>query len=247
VRSQISLNQAARSYSGPRRPVRGSRGHGELDQALQQGAIAARGQQLEMAEAGERGCDPADHRARFGDRMPVVEHVADDRFAGADEAQRARRRHAEVMHRLAAQELADRRAQHRAAVGAARVRRRAGALELQFKALPLPVDRFAEQDRPAVAELSGPLSELVATVATGIADHAGQQSVAGQRGEHFRRGHRLFVEIERCRDLARIGEQARRGDRRRIDRRPAGAEDLPRHVVLLGVTRQFAHESGYRR
>jgi hypothetical protein len=85
---------------------------------------------------------------------------------------------------------------------------------LQFKALALAVDRFPEQNRPAVAELSGPLSELVAAVATGVAGPCrAAVRVAGQRGEHFRAGHRLFVEIERCRDLARIGEQAGRGDR----------------------------------
>ena len=77
--------------------------------------------------------------------------------AGRDEAQRARRRHAEVMHRLAAQEFAHRRAQHRAPVGAARVRRRPGALELQLPALAVGVDHFAERDRAPVAELARPV------------------------------------------------------------------------------------------
>jgi hypothetical protein len=122
----------------------------------------------------------------FGHRMSVIEHVAHDRFAGADQAQRARRRHPEVMHGLAAQELADRRAQYGASICATRIRRRAGTLELQFKALLAAVDDFAEQDRPSITELPGPLSELVAAIATGVADHARQQAIAGQRGDHFR-------------------------------------------------------------
>ena len=78
-------------------------------------------------------------------RMAVVEHVALDHLAGPDQAERARRRDAEVVHRLAAQELANRRAQHRATVGAARVRRPAGALELQLPALAGTVDDLAQR------------------------------------------------------------------------------------------------------
>ena len=46
----------------------------------------------------------------------------------------ARRGNAEVMHRLAAEELADRRAQHRASVGGTRVGRLACALQLELLA-----------------------------------------------------------------------------------------------------------------
>jgi hypothetical protein len=101
------------------------------------------------------------------------------------------------MHRLAAQELANRRAQHRASVCPPRVRCLAGALELQFKALAGAVDRLAKQNRPAVAELPGPLTKLVATIAAGVTDHPWQQGVAGQCSKQSRRGHRLFVEIKR--------------------------------------------------
>ena len=116
--------------------------------------------------------------------MAIVEHVADDGFTAADETQRTRGRHAQMMHRFTAQELADRRAQDRAPVGPACVRRRAGALELQFEALSAPVDRFAEENRAPVAELPGPLPELVAAIAGRVAGHARQQSIAGQRGKH---------------------------------------------------------------
>jgi hypothetical protein len=180
--------------------------------------LAARRQQLEMPEAGEGRCYPADDGAGLGDRMAIVEHVANDAFTAADQTQCARRRHAQVVHGLAAQELADRRAQDRAPVGPAGIGRWPGTLELQFETLAAPIDRFTEQDRPAVAELPGPLPELVTAVAAGVADHAGQQAVARQRVEQRRRGHVLRVEIELCRDFARVGEQRRCGDRSRGDR-----------------------------
>src|SRR3546814_14440566 len=59
---------------------------------------------------------------------------------------------------LAAQELTDRRAQNRATIGGARIRRRAGALELQFPALAGRVDGLAQTDRTAIAELAGPVA-----------------------------------------------------------------------------------------
>src|SRR3546814_16815064 len=70
----------------------------------------------------------------------------------------------EVVHGLAAQELAERRAQHRAAVGVAGIRRGAGALDLQLVAAAVGGDRLAERDRAAVAELAGPVAELMAGV-----------------------------------------------------------------------------------
>src|SRR3546814_14444256 len=94
-------------------------------------SLAAGGRQFEAAEAQERGRDPAHDRARLGARVAVVEHVAHDLVAGPHQRQRTRGRPAAVVHGLAAPELADRRAQHRAAVGVAGIRRGAGALDFQ--------------------------------------------------------------------------------------------------------------------
>ena len=69
----------------------------------------------------------------------------------SDERERARRRHAHVVHRLRHEVLAHRRAQHRAAVAAARERRRAGALQLQLPALAARERKLAERRRAAVA------------------------------------------------------------------------------------------------
>ena len=145
-----------------------------------------------------RGTRPRRARARGGRRRACRA----PRLAGGHQRQRARGRHAEVVHGLAAQELAQRRAQHGAPVGAARVRRGAGALELQLPALAARVDDLAERDGAAVAELTGPVAELMAAVARGVRLHARQQRVAG---EHLG-------------ELSAIASSARRGRARRPSR-----------------------------
>ena len=62
---------------------------------------------LVISETQKTFCDAADNGARLRFGSPVVEHVANDIIAGDDQAERARRRNAEVVHRFAAQELAD--------------------------------------------------------------------------------------------------------------------------------------------
>jgi hypothetical protein len=80
----------------------------EIREPAQQLHVAARGRQLEIAEAQKRWRHPAHDRAGLGLRMSVVEHVAHHALAGRHQRQRARRRHAEVVHRFAAQEFSDR-------------------------------------------------------------------------------------------------------------------------------------------
>ena len=81
--------------------------------------------------------DPRDQPAR--QEMP-----------GGD-AQRARCRDAEAVHRLRAKELADRRAQHRAAVAHARVGRATAALELKLLGT-IGGERFTQEDGAAVSD-----------------------------------------------------------------------------------------------
>ena len=111
-----------------------------LDLRAQQVNVTPRGRQLEITETGEGGRHAAHHRAGFGARMAVVEHIPHHRFAGPDERQRAGGRHAQVVHRLAAKKLAQRGAQHREAVGHAGIGGRAGAFQLQHPALAGVVD-----------------------------------------------------------------------------------------------------------
>src|SRR3546814_12941470 len=112
----------------------------------------------------------------------------------------------EVVHGLAAQELAERRAQHRAAVGVAGIRRGAGALDLQLVAAAVGGDRLAERDRAAVAELAGPVAELMAAVVGRARGHARHQGVAGEDGGELRRGQGLRVEAQGDRKSGEEGQ-----------------------------------------
>ena len=84
-------------------------------------------------------------------------------------------------------------ASHGAPVAHARVGRAACALELDFLRAVRRGD-FAEQNRPAIAELPGPMAELVAAVACRIGLHAGQDAVAAERLD--RAAHLLAVAAE---------------------------------------------------
>ena len=66
-----------------------------------------------------------------------------------------------------AEVLADRRAQHRAAIAHPRKAGQAGALDLDIPALVPCVDDLAEQDGAAVAQLGDPDAELVPGVDCG--------------------------------------------------------------------------------
>ncbi len=90
----------------------------EIGQLAQRGMVLARGEVLEMAEA-----DKARRQAR--DHGGGLDGLAAHRGVRADDGQRPRRRHAQRVHGLGAQVFADRRAQHRAAIGHARVGRQA--------------------------------------------------------------------------------------------------------------------------
>ena len=113
--------------------------------------------------------------------VAVVEHVAHDLVAGGGEAQGAGGGNAEMVHGLAAQELADRAAQDGEAVGAYGCTG-VGPAPLSCKGVANPVggDDLAEGDGPAVAELAGPVAELVAAVARRIGLHRVERGVAGE-------------------------------------------------------------------
>ena len=220
----------------------------EIDQPTQHVDFSARRRQLEVPEAQERRRDPADDGARLLARMAVVEHVAHHRVAGRDQAQRTRGRHAEMVHRLAAQEFADRRAQHGAAIGGARVGRRSGALELQFPALSGRVDQFAQRDGASVAELSGPMAELVPAVVRRDRLHAGEKRVAAEDLREFGRCHVRVAESEPLRHFARIRDQPRVRHRLGRDagpqRRMHLADPRSRFRIAGKVTDERVVESG---
>ena len=146
--------------------------NGVVDEGAKRFVMAVGDVDLEAAEADETGRDAADHGSRLRGRVAVVEDVSNDRFARGHQRQGTGGGHAEVMHRFAAQEFADGGAQHGLAVGGARIGRQAGTFELQFKDAVFGLD-FAQRDGTTVAQLAGPVPELVAAVALGVGLHAG--------------------------------------------------------------------------
>ena len=87
------------------------------------------------------------------------------------------------MHRLAAQKLADAGAQHGPAIAHAGVGREAGAFELDFKARAGRVIwklNLAQQYRPPIAQLPGPLAKLVTAVDAGQRLCTGQPRIAAE-------------------------------------------------------------------
>ncbi len=88
--------------------------------------------------------------------------------------------HAERVHGLGAEELAQARAEHLAAVGRARVGRAAGALELYLPAATRAGEHLAQVDGRAVAQLTRERAELVAAVAMGRPLAARHHTLAAQ-------------------------------------------------------------------
>ena len=213
----------------------------EVDEPSDERGVAPRRGQLEVAEPDERRRHAADDRARLELRVAVVEHVAHDVLAGCDDAQGPRRRDAEMVHRLAAEELADRGAEHRAPVGGARVRRRPGALELQLPALAAAVDDLAEGDRAAVAELARPHAELMAAVVRRVRIHPLDDRVSAEHARELGGLDERGVDAEDRRHLGRMRDEPRRLDRRRLHARVERV-NLARPGSRFGVARQVADE-----
>ncbi len=214
-----------------------------VEESLQQLGLAPRGEHLEMTEAGERRRHPAYHGPGLRCRMPVVKHVAHDLIAGQRQRQRPRGGHAEMVHGFAAQELADRRPQHGVAVRGARVRRGASALELQHPVLAAGVHHLAEVDGPPVAELAGPVAELMTTVAGGVRVHAGKRAIAGEHvGEHIAVALG-GIEPHQLSHLRPARHQPRCRRRGRLHPREQRLAHLAARGARAGIRRQLAGET----
>ena len=206
---------------------------------VEQRPLVARGEDLEVAQADERRRHPAHDGPRLGLGAAVVEHVPDHPLPGGHQAQRAGGGNPQVVHGLAAQELADGRAQHGAAVGGARVWGEARALELDVPA-PAVVHDLRQGDGAAVPQLPGPLTELVAAVTRGVGRHPRQHSIARQHLHHLGALHLLRAQPQQLGDLGEPRQQAWGGNPGGRAMAPAHVRRLPRLEMARGVAGQLA-------
>ena len=140
---------------------------------------------LEMAEAHMALRQARQHRAG-------LRRLAPHAFACRHDGERAGGGNSKRGQRLAAKIFADGGAHHRAAIAEARIRRLAGALELDVPQLALGVAHLPDQQGAAIAQLPGPDAELMA----GIDHRQGRKTV-----QRAMTGHHL--------DKARIVEHRR--------------------------------------
>ena len=201
--------------------------------------VAVGGVNLETAEANETWRHAAHHGTGLGRRVAVVQDISHDRFAGGHQRQGSGGGHAEVVHRFAAKEFSYGGAQHGFAVSGARIGRQAGAFELQFEEAAFGLD-FAQRDGSTVAELAGPVAELVAAVALGVGLHAGD---GGPSTKH-RTGIVRPVKPQRFSHFIRPQGEAGLGGGRWTDLRPAFAGDLARTTSLHLIAGRLAQEAG---
>ena len=156
----------------------GGAGKVALDHVIGQCAqvlhLVASGEMLKMAKAHKAGRYAGYDGGGF-------HRLAVHRLRRSYQRQRSRGGDAQRVHGFAAQVFADGRAQHRAAIAHARVRRHASAFELQLLPLFLPgQSQFTEQNGAAIAQLTSPLAELVAAVDRGHGVHARQKRIAAE-------------------------------------------------------------------
>ncbi len=155
---------------------------------------------FERAETDKAGRHAQRNRRRF------------DRFAnhwliGADHRQCARGRNSQMMQSLGAEKLANRRAQHGAAIAHARIRRLARSLQLQFPVLAGRPDGLAEQQRAPVAEPRHVNPELMSRVDGSQRIATRQQPIACHGVDEFRTLSFLCAEVhQRARGLGKTHE-----------------------------------------
>lgn len=147
------------------------------------------------------------------------------------------------MHGLAAEELTNGRTQDRTPIGRARIRCWPSALELELQALAGRVHHLSKRDGTPVTQLSGPMSELVPTVAGRPGLHTLQQRIATEDRRELRRGGVVGREPELFGDIGRYREELRRPHRSWQNRAPGGADHLSPSVPQIRITGEFVDET----
>jgi len=177
---------------------------------------------FEGTEAHEGGRHARDDGRRF-------HRFAHDALLRAHDGQRARGGNAQGSHGFRAQEFTDGRAQHGASVAHARIRRGAGAFQLQLHRAIVSGD-IAQQDGAAIAQLSGPDAELVARIHGRQGLRARGHRIAAQQLDIVGIGQARRIEAHeaRCRRAGgdKIGRGQGRGHQARIERGRQGRKGV---------------------
>ncbi len=193
--------------AGVRPPyVRKMAGDGMVGQRPQRLDVAARGEELEGADADVARRHARQHRAR-------QRRLAHHRLTGRHGRQRSRGRNAERRHRLADDVFAQHGTQGRPPVAAARERCRPRAFELNVATDAVPAHDLAQQDGAAIAQLRHEVAELVAGIGQRNRLGTRRYAVARQDRHTLRRRQRLGIEAELGGESRVELDQARRRDR----------------------------------
>src|SRR5690606_7151927 len=105
-------------------------------------------------------------------RIAIVEHVAHHAVTGQYQTEGTGGGNAQIVHRFTAQELAHGRAQYRPPISTAGIWRWPGTFELELPVLATGKGHLSQIDGTTIAQLSGPVAELVSTISCGIGHHA---------------------------------------------------------------------------
>jgi hypothetical protein len=109
--------------------------------------------------------------------------------------------------------------------------------------LSLCVDDFTEINRSTIAELPGPVSELVASVTHSEGIHSRKQPVSRKHLSEFFSGAVVFGKIEKCRDFSGKCDQSGSRNLLRGDSGITGTQYLTSGIDGMFITRQFPSKS----
>mmetsp|Transcript_50627 Transcript_50627/g.164058 ORF Transcript_50627/g.164058 Transcript_50627/m.164058 type:complete len:331 (-) Transcript_50627:7-999(-) len=200
-------------------------------EGAEEGGLVSLVKELKLAEAEEGGRHPRTHRPRLKPHpLPALRVVPRplDRVAARHDREGARRRDAEVVHRLASEKLSHRGAEHGPPVEAAAEGRGARTLELHLE----PVD-LADGDGTPVAPLPA-VPPREASAIRGCPTRDRFRDLAREKLQKLVALAGLSREAERGGDFGRVGDEAwRRRRHRRTDTHVVGASDLSAQLRRL--------------
>ena len=147
------------------------------------------------------------------------------------------------MHCFTAEEFANRGAHDGAAISGARIRRAAGAFQLQLKTTTNRCLRLSQADRPAIAQLTRPVTELMPAIIARPGLHPRQYRIAAQYAKPGLDTQITRIEPQLRGHLGCAGDQARCVDRGGFHTGIKRPLYLAAPTAGDAVAREITHES----